>query len=119
MIQSDEQLVAASFSSAMHSVLLLDEADRPLTYVITWADTRSRDTAHAMKSTPEGYAIYRKTGTPIHPMTPLCKLTWLKDHERELFGKTRRIVSIKEYIFFRLFGEFVVDHSIAFCYGYV
>ena len=117
LIQSDDHLVAASFSCAMHSVLLLDDHNKPLTHVITWADTRSGGVAHALKGTPEGYAIYRQTGTPIHPMTPLCKLAWLKDHEPVLFGKAHRIVSIKEYIFFKLFGEFVVDHSIASATG--
>ncbi|MBX2819354.1 MAG: gluconokinase [Rhodothermaceae bacterium] len=117
MAQPQDRFVAASFSSAMHSVLLLDEENAPLTNVITWADTRSRDVAHALKEMPEGYAIYRKTGTPIHPMTPFCKLAWLTRYEQELMEKTRRVVSIKAYLFFKLFGEFVVDHSIASATG--
>jgi len=117
MILPQDRFVAASFSSAMHSVLLLDENNVPLSDVITWADTRSREVAHALKETSEGYAIYRKTGTPIHPMTPLCKLAWLHRFEPDLMEKTRRIVSIKAYLFFKLFGEFVVDHSIASATG--
>lgn len=112
-----ERIVAASFSSAMHSVLLLDQHNEPLTYAVTWADTRSGDVAHALKGTPEGYAIYRQTGTPIHPMTPLNKLAWFKQNKPALCEKAHRVVSIKEYIFFKLFGEFVVDHSIASATG--
>ena len=117
MAQPQDRFVAASFSSAMHSVLLLDEENAPLTNVITWADTRSREVAHALQKMPEGYAIYRKTGTPIHPMTPLCKLAWLNRFESNLMNRARRVVSIKAYLFFKLFGEFVVDHSIASATG--
>ena len=112
-----DRIVAAGFSSAMHSVLLLDKENTPLTHAVTWADTRSREVAYALKETEEGYAIYRKTGTPIHPMTPLCKLGWFKKNKPALLDRAHRVVSIKEYVFFKLFGVFVVDHSIASATG--
>ncbi|MDA6083004.1 FGGY family carbohydrate kinase, partial [Escherichia coli] len=38
---SDKNLSFISFSSAMHSVIAMDEDHLPLTPVITWADNRS------------------------------------------------------------------------------
>src|SRR5699024_10636238 len=58
-----------------------------------------------------------KTGTPIHPMSPLTKITWLEQDHPEIAAKTKKYIGIKEYIFFRLFGEYVVDHSIASATG--
>ena len=116
-LRANERIRGASFSSAMHSVLLLDENDRPLTNAITWADTRSKDLAHRLKETEAGYAIYRKTGTPIHPMTPLCKLAWFNNEKPALLRKASRVLSLKEYVFLVLFGERVVDHSIASATG--
>ena len=50
-------------------------------------------------------------------MSPLSKLLWLRDTQPDLFEAAARFVSIKEHIFQRLFGEYVVDHSIASATG--
>jgi gluconokinase len=47
----------------------------------------------------------------------LCKIQWLREHEPELFRKTARFISIKEYVWFKLFGHFEVDYSIASATG--
>ena len=36
-----EEIAAVSFSSAMHSLILMDQDDQPLTRSITWADNRA------------------------------------------------------------------------------
>ncbi|MCA1064189.1 gluconokinase [Rossellomorea aquimaris] len=106
-----------SFSSAMHSLILIDEYDQPLTPSITWADNRSAKWAEKIKNDWNGMEIYQRTGTPIHPMSPLVKLTWLRHEKPELFGKAAKFISIKEFVFHRLFGKYVVDHSIASATG--
>ncbi len=106
-----------SFSSAMHSLILLDENDKLLTRSITWADNRSAKYADVLKKEKNGHEIYLRTGTPIHPMSPLVKLYWLKEEHPELLEKASKIISIKEYVFYKLFGEFVVDYSIASATG--
>ena len=108
---------ALSFSSAMHSLILVDEGGKALNNMITWADTRSEKIAQHLRDSDEGEAIYRQTGTPIHPMSPLCKLIWLKDNEHELFEKAAKFISIKEYIWYKLFNKFQVDYSIASATG--
>ncbi|WP_221568901.1 gluconokinase [Alkalihalobacillus sp. TS-13] len=106
-----------SFSSAMHSLIAVDEIGSPLTECITWADTRSSNWAEKLKASSTGHDIYRRTGTPIHPMSPLVKLMWLKEEYTELFEKTAKFISIKEYVFKKLFNVFIVDHSIASATG--
>ena len=46
-------------------------------------------------------------------MSPLFKLMWLKDNQPDIFSKAYKFISIKEYIWFHLFGKFQVDYSIA------
>jgi gluconokinase len=104
------------FSAAMHSLIAVDAAGAPLTRCITWADARSAPWAQRLKN-DGGMAIYRRTGTPIHPMAPLAKLCWLRDTQPALFGSAARFISIKEYVFQRLFGRYVIDHSIASATG--
>lgn len=69
-----EDIEGIAFSSAMHSLILLDSQKQPLTRVITWADNRAAQDAAELKSQPLGDRLYHLTGTPIHPMSPLVKL---------------------------------------------
>lgn len=108
-----EAVLFVSFSSAMHSVIAVDRKGSPLTACITWADNRSSSCALRLKNELYGLALYLRTGTPIHPMSPITKLMWLGEEQPELFHAAYKFISIKEYIFAKLFGEYVIDHSIA------
>ncbi|WP_445669353.1 gluconokinase [Paenibacillus sp. FSL R7-0204] len=116
-LAAPEAILLVSFSSAMHSVIAVDPAGKPLTACITWADNRSSRCARRLKDELNGHELYLRTGTPIHPMSPITKLMWLGEEQPELFRQTYKFISIKEYIFFRLFGEYVIDHSIASATG--
>ncbi|MDS4041986.1 MAG: gluconokinase [Candidatus Competibacter sp.] len=110
-------VVGVAFSAAMHSVIAVDADGSPLTRSITWADNRAVDWAERIQHDMGGRAIYRRTGTPIHPMSPLAKLAWLRHEQPEVFARAARFIGIKEYVFFRLFGRYVVDYSIASATG--
>jgi gluconokinase len=112
-----EQVMFVSFSSAMHSVIAVDAAGKPLTPCFTWGDNRSAAMAERLKTELNGHQIYLRTGTPIHPMSPLPKLMWLREERPELFQSGHKFISIKEYVFARLFREFIVDYSIASATG--
>ncbi|WP_409367409.1 gluconokinase [Lysinibacillus sp. 38-6] len=114
---SDKPLLFVSFSSAMHSIIAVDENDNPLTPVITWADNRSEAWALKIKDEWNGLEIYKRTGTPIHPMSPLSKITWLVNDHPEIARKTKKYIGIKEYIFKKFFNQYVVDHSLASAMG--
>ncbi|HWK04300.1 MAG TPA: gluconokinase [Puia sp.] len=106
-----------SFSSAMHSFLAVDVSGHPLTACMIWADNRAGAIAEQLRDSARGMALYQATGVPIHAMTPLCKLLWLRSAEPEIFRKADKFMGIKEYIFYKLFGELVVDTSIASATG--
>ncbi len=108
---------AIGFSCAMHSLIAVDEAGRLLTKAILWSDSRSQKQARALRETELGRELYRRCGTPIHPMSPLCKLRWLREEEAELFKKAARFLSIKDYLLYRLCGEYAADYSLASATG--
>ncbi|WP_088889448.1 gluconokinase [Leptolyngbya ohadii] len=110
-------VAALSFSAAMHSVIAIDREDKPLTPAIIWADNRSTAQVERLKQDDTGHSLYLRTGTPIHPMSPLPKLLWLRETLPDLFQKASRFISIKEYIFHRWFNRYVVDYSIASATG--
>jgi len=110
-------LTGISFSSAMHGLMAVDKEGKPITHIITWADLRSKEQADKLKGSEEGARIYQHTGTPIHPMSPLCKLMWMKENDPITFAVAHKFISVKEYVFFKFFGEYVIDHSIASATG--
>src|ERR1700744_3482116 len=108
---------AISLSSAMHSLIPVDADCTPLAPMITWADNRSAAIAEQLRATVEGMATYKATGTPLHAMSPLCKIIWIRENDPALFKKTSHFISIKEYIWHKLFGVFELDQSGASCTG--
>lgn len=109
--------VGVSISAVMHSVLAVDEQGKALTPLLIWADNRSEKYAAQLKGTHQGSDIYQHTGTPIHPMSPLCKIAWWRDNEPAIFEQAHKFVGIKEYVLFHLFGHWLVDYSIASATG--
>lgn len=102
-----------SFSAAMHSLIGLDAGGVLLTRSITWADTRAAEQAERLRAGADGLALHRRTGTPVHPMSPLVKLIWFAEHEPELCARAARWIGIKEYVLGELCGSTVVDLSMA------
>ncbi|MGH2699916.1 MAG: gluconokinase [Actinomycetota bacterium] len=105
-----------SFSSVMHSLMAVGDDNEPLTPLFTFADSRAAEHTERIKAA-RGIEVYRRTGTPLHPMAPLSKLAWLRDTAPETFDRTARFVGIKELVTHRLCGRWVVDHSVASATG--
>lgn len=115
--QAREQCGFISLSAYMHSLVLLDENDAPLTPIVLWNDARAQQYAVKGETDGKGLEIYKRTGTPIHPMSPLYKIIYYREEEPELFAKAKRFVSIKEMLLHEMTGEWVVDHAIASATG--
>lgn len=108
---------AISLSSVMHSLILVDQQGKTLTNMISWADTRSAKIADRLRFSPEGKNLYEQNGTPVYSMSPLSKIIWFRENREDLFVQTAKFISIKELFWFRLFGGFQVDYSIASATG--
>ncbi len=108
-----DRVAGLAFSSAMHSLIGLSPDQEPLTSVVTWADTRARVQAERLRASVGGLALHQRTGTPLHPMSPLPKLVWFREQEPKLCEGVGFWVGIKEFVLLRLCGALVVDHSIA------
>ncbi|MCL1987311.1 MAG: FGGY family carbohydrate kinase [Firmicutes bacterium] len=111
---SPNQIALIAFSCAMHSILAVDKTGEPLTNSITWADRRAYNYAINIQNS---HQIYSRTGAFVNAASPFCKLLWLKNEQPEIFANAHKFISIKEYVFYRLFGEYVVDYSIAAASG--
>lgn len=105
--------LAICWSSAMHGLMAMDAQNLPLTPLITWADLRAAKQAQELVDSGAAGAVFEAGGTPIHAMTPLCKLMWLRQEKPETFRAAHKFVSMKEYLIFKLTGEWTIDYSLA------
>jgi gluconokinase len=110
-------VIKVGLSASMHSVLAIDKNGVPLGNAITWADNRGKNVATELKADRIGKTIYEATGTPLHPMSPLVKIAWMKLKDKERFKKTYKFLSIKSYIIHQLTGEYIIDYSLASATG--
>ena len=111
------KVLSICFSASMHSVLAVDKSGTPMGNAITWADNRANKEAAELKNSSLGKKIYKTTGTPLHPMSPLTKIAWIKNNEKEKFKHVSKFLSLKGYILQQLTGEYMIDYSIASATG--
>jgi len=110
-------VAGVSFSAAMHDVIGLDADGEPLTPMLTWADGRAAAQARRLRASGDWLDLHRRTGTPVHPMSPLVKLLWFREERPELWDRVAHWVGVKEYVLQRLAGVLAVDESIASAMG--
>lgn len=109
----EDKILSISVASMGEAGLLLDQAGRPLTPIISWFDGRGKevmDSWFAEISPEECFAI---TGLNKNYIYSLFKLLWLKEYQPEVYGKAKKWLCMPDYIYFRLTGEFATDYSIA------
>ncbi len=109
---------AIALSCAMHSLIAVDGDGQTLGSMMTWADGRSGVVAEHLKESGMGKKFYLETGMPVHAMSPLCKVLWIRKNDTALFDAAHRFISIKEFIWYKIFGEYCVDHSVAAATGF-
>ena len=100
-----------SFSSAMHSLILADYNKKAISRNIIWSDNRAKDEITNFKKNNDWLDFYTRSGTPIHPMSPFAKLLWFKNNKQ--LNDMQYLFGIKEYLIYKITGEYVMDYSIA------
>ena len=110
--QHDYELVATGLCTAMHSLICVDEKGEPLSNMLIWSDGRAHAQAERLKA-ENGKELFSRTGTPIHPMTPLAKLVWMRENEDSSYQRATYFMTMKEYLVYHWFGEHVIDYAMA------
>jgi len=107
------EVSALALDGIWQSLLPLDGGGRPLCRALTWADQRAAPQAAALAAELDVEDLRATTGCSLHPMYGLPRLLWFRDERPELFRRTERFATIKEYLLTRLFGPKVVDLATA------
>ena len=103
-----EDIAAVALDAATHTAVLLDEQDRPVRNAIYWTDTRASAEADELRARC-GEEITRLSFNSVSSLWTLPQLLWLSRHEPETLARTKKIMAVKDYIRYRLTGDFVTD----------
>jgi gluconokinase len=98
------EIAAVATSTFWHSLVGVDAGGRPTTRVITWADTRARGAAPALRREVDPIATHARTGCVLHASYLPAKLRWLREHDGDAYARTKWWMSLGEYLYLRILG---------------
>ncbi|MFW6139192.1 MAG: gluconokinase [Spirochaetota bacterium] len=108
-----QDVSALVFGGILHSMIPVDRHCTVLNRALIWADLRATEQSGELQSRLDKEEVRERTGCSLHPMYYLPRLLWFKQQAREILKRTYKFISVKGYILYHLFGEFVIDRSIA------
>ena len=103
------ELVAGGISCFLHSIVGLDDMGRPVTPVLSWADTTSAPAAATLRGRLDPAGTHASTGAPIHSTYWPARIL----HLRTEFPTAVRWVGYPELLAQLLTGRQVVSRSMA------
>lgn len=98
-------------SGQMHGLVMLDSDRRVLRRCILWCDQRSAPECEEMTSKVGRDRIIELTANPAMPGFTASKIMWVKNNEPHIYEKCVKILVPKDYIRYKLTGEFATEVS--------
>jgi xylulokinase len=104
-------IAAIGFSGQMHGVVLLDKTHAVLRPAIIWCDQRTQEQCDWITSRVGAARLISLVSNPALTGFSAPKLLWVRDHEPEIYGRAAHFLLPKDYVRFKLTGEFATDVS--------
>ncbi len=107
--QAWSEIRAIGLSGQMHGAVLLDAQGKVLRPCILWNDTRSAPQCIALSA--EHPEMMQLCSNMIMPGFTAPKLRWVAEHEPDIFQRIDKVLLPKDYLRWRLTGQFVSEPS--------
>ncbi len=98
-------------SGQMHGLVLLDADGNVLREAILWCDGRTQEECDEITNTIGRERLIQITANPALTGFTAGKILWVRKHEPELWAKVRHILLPKDYVRFKLTGEYASEMS--------
>src|SRR5580698_10675196 len=108
---SGSQVRGIGLSGQMHGLVILDESSAVIRPALIWCDQRSQPQVDAINQTVGRDNVLKYTANPVLTGFTLPKLLWVRDNEPRHFERARKLLLPKDYVRFRLTGEFATEVS--------
>ncbi len=105
------EIAGIGLSGQMHGLVLLDKNDAVLRRSIIWCDQRTAAECAEITETVGRERLIALTANPALTGFTASKIKWVQNHEPAIWEKTAHILLPKDYIRFRLTGEYATEVS--------
>lgn len=106
-----EAIKAVGLTGQMHGLVLLGANGRVLRPAMLWNDGRSSVQCEAMRTRLGLDRLVAITGNDAFTGFTAPKLLWVRDHEPEVYAQAEKVLLPKDYVRYRLTGEFATDKA--------
>ncbi len=100
---------AVGLTGQMHGCVMLDEHGTVLRPALIWCDQRTQPQCDWLTSKLGFDRLIELTANPALPNFTLTKLLWVRDNEPDTFRQIRHVLCPKDYVRFRMTGEYAID----------
>ncbi len=105
------KIIAISFSGHMHGMIPMSKDGKNLYNSIIWTDGRAKQETQCLVEKLSVERIYEITGHRPFPMYSIEKAMWIKNQRPDVYNRTYKILNNKDFVIYKMTGEFVTDHS--------
>jgi len=104
-------IAAVGFSGQMHGVVLLDKTLAVVRPSLIWCDQRSQAQCDWITGKVGAEQLIQYVSNPALTGFSAPKLLWIRDNEPKIFERAAHFLLPKDFVRFRLTGEFATDVS--------
>lgn len=108
-IGSSEQIAAIGLTGQMHGLVCLDAGGDVLRPAILWNDQRTQAQCDEITATIGPRRLIELTGNQALTGFTAPKILWVRQHEPEVYDQIAHVLLPKDYIRFKLSGEYAAD----------
>jgi xylulokinase len=106
-----DHIVAIGLTGQMHGLVLLDEHGEVLRPAILWNDQRTAEQCDEIRDRIGKERLIQITGNDALTGFTAPKVLWVQQHEPEVYARIRQILLPKDYIRYKLTGEYASDRA--------
>jgi xylulokinase len=103
------EIEAVGLTGQMHGCVLLDADGAVLRPALIWCDQRTQPQCDWLTEKIGFERLIELTCNPALPNFTLTKLLWVRDHQPEILARIAHVLCPKDYVRYRLTGEFAMD----------
>jgi xylulokinase len=103
------EIEAVGLTGQMHGCVMLDKDGEVLRPALIWADQRTQPECDWLTAKIGFERLIELTCNPALPNFTLTKLLWVREHQPEIFARIAHVLCPKDYVRYKLTGEFAMD----------
>ena len=105
------ELAGIGLTGQMHGMVLLDDQGEVLRPCIMWNDQRTANECRWIMERVGRERFLELTMNPALPGFTAPKIIWTRNHEPEVYARVAKVLLPKDYVRYRLTGEYATEVS--------